>query len=192
MIYRIPDSVRSYYRDLTVQSGVDALLVKPQKLPPDLRWGEMADYYRAWLAAHRVVIDHAVALEAVWNLVWRDAVPAGWLAASPDDQTASDVDTDPHPFTSWANDWLVRCFNRGKSTLYLATSIGESGPTLGFGVYNARGSLVVKSVGGFEHDAASDMLWVEEPARPDASGDVDLTTLHAAAARAISAMPETV
>lgn len=192
MSFRIPDSVRSYYADLTVQSGVDALLAKPRKLPSDLQWREMADYYHAWLAAHRVVVDHAVALDAVWNLVWRDAVPSGWAPASPDDQVAAAGDTDPHPIASWSNDWLVRCFNRGKSTLYLATSIGEPGLVLGFGVYNARGSLAVRSVEGFEHDASSDMLWVEDAARPDAEGDVDLTTLHEAAARAIAAMPDTI
>lgn len=190
MTLKVPESVRCYYGDLTVRSGVDALLAKPQKLPPDLQWREMSDSYQAWLAAHRVVVHHALALDAVWTLVWHDAVPAAWSPASRDDQVAAGGDTDPQPVSSWAKDWLVRCFSRGKSTLYLATSIGEPGLTLDFGVYNARGSLAVRSVDGFEHEAPRDMLWLAEPARPDAQGDVDLTALHEAPVRAIGAIPE--
>lgn len=191
MTFTIPESVRCYYGDPAVQSGIDALLAKPKKLPPDLRWTEMPDYYQAWLAAHRVVVDHAVTLDAAWNLVWRDAVPLEWSPASPDNQIAADGDTDPHPFSSWANDWFVRCFNQGKHTLYTATSIGEAGLSIGFGVYNARGTLAVNMAEGFEPSEISDLLWLTEPVKPNTDGKVDLEVLHKAVLCALASIPQT-
>ena len=48
---QVPESVAAYAHDPAIEATVDGLISAREKLLPDLRWSEMAAYYKAWTAA---------------------------------------------------------------------------------------------------------------------------------------------
>ena len=162
----IPESIRSYLADPQVRAGVDALLLRSDKLPPDLEWSEMPAYYRALSAAQRVMADCAMTLDELWDTVWGPAIPPGWTPQRPDDQVAEDGQASPHPKICWEDWTYFRCFVRGRRSVYTGVYFAESGLAVGFGVFKGTGSNAVdRRIEGFERDEDTSIYWQSEPTK---------------------------
>lgn len=75
-MYQIPESYRAYCTDRAVQTAVDHILDKSNKLgvPPDTEWDELPKFHRAVLSAHQVRCEYAIYLIDLWEHIWQPAL----------------------------------------------------------------------------------------------------------------------
>lgn len=174
----VPQSMLSYFQETVIETGVEAILARPDKLPADLKWEEMPAYYKAYLAAQRVMVDHAILMDELWRASWAGCIAANWQTFEPDDQVPEDPTTDPHPRWAWTNDWHTRIYERGQRRIYLCVSIEKEGAYIGFGVFKIRtwGNAIPSRVDGFELNDEG-FHWQEKPFSYDSSGQIAFGTL---------------
>jgi hypothetical protein len=181
MTLAFPDSVLAYYKDPQVRAGVDAMMTRSDKLPADLNWHEVPGYYRALAAAQRLVVDHALLLHEIWQVVWEPVIPSDWVKLEPDDQVA-ETDESPHPKTVWENGAYLRCYSRGLRTIHTGISLSEGGLYLGFGVFKQRtgNSALRQPIEGFDLDEDTECFWQDKPLSIPAGGTfvVDQLVAH--------------
>lgn len=69
--FKLPASVADYMNDKAISTAVDTLLSNPSKhRPSDLKWGDLADYHAATLAALTVKYDFIRCLSDLFGSVW--------------------------------------------------------------------------------------------------------------------------
>lgn len=189
MALSFPDSVLAYFKDRQVRAGVNAMMTRADKLPADLQWSEMPGYYRALSATHRLVVDHVLLLQEVWQAVWEAAIPSDWEALDPDEQVA-DADQSPHPKVCWEEGAYYRCYTRGLRTIYTGIALSESGLYVGFGVFKKRTgtSALRQRIEAFELDEDNDCFWQEKPLPIPTNGTVAVDELIAHREQALLAI----
>lgn len=75
-VYR--ESVRTYFRSAEVRFPVQQLLARKTKyVPQTFSRDEVADFYKACLAARQTQIDYALDMFDLWHCIWPDLGP-GW------------------------------------------------------------------------------------------------------------------
>jgi hypothetical protein len=183
--FEFPESMRAYCSDASIEAAVDALLTKPGKMPSDLSWEEYPAYVLAWVAAHRVMGDHALVLAQLWDALWRPVLEPAWRAATIDDQIADEKSNDPHPSALWHWEVITRTHERQDESLYSFVQLQKGSVTVGFTLFGKTGRVCRISIPGFERDPETDIWWSIAGARVvDGSIELDelVPSLSAAAA----------
>lgn len=162
----VPESVLTYFGQQSVRTAVDLLLAhREPRVPGNLKWNEVSDWYRATLAARQVAADFAIFTSELWTAVWSD-VPGGWKADAPDDPDRDDLSIAISAV--WDEGCFSRRFTREGWSLELAAGYWtDRGFQLGVGVYDKRDSEKLRGrlPDGWSREGG-DMYWTQEDITP--------------------------
>ena len=151
----VPQSVRDYFSDSTIEAGVDALLsVRVDKLPAELDLDQIARYYRARAAAETVRCEFAHLALDITRKVWREAIPKGYGF----DQENSDFLSVEGAWTD-KSCWIVYSYR--KNLFYTRVVLIEDKWQIGFSLENDDGPLINDSSGEFTWINDEDEDWIE-------------------------------
>ncbi len=143
------ESVQAYFDSAEVRFAVDQLLARKMKyVPQSFDAGEVADFYRACLAARQTQIDFVQDMIDLWHLIWPD-LGKSWHAA-PYDPGDEELTLDPQ--VRWDESYFQRSFDRkGKGIraalwVYLSSkSPAGSEIKLGYSLFRGAQSLARKA-----------------------------------------------
>ncbi|MFN3725239.1 MAG: hypothetical protein ACK4SZ_02925 [Allosphingosinicella sp.] len=163
----VPESVLAYFQQPSVQTAVDLLLTgKEPKVPANLRWEEVASFYRACLAAQQVQAEYALFLEALWGAVWTE-IPAGWRGCRPSNPARPDLAIGIA--TIWSEGCFSRRFERQGYSLELSAGLWpDTGLQLGVLLYDEENSVLLTDdlLKGWIREGDIDTYWTQEEIAP--------------------------
>lgn len=153
----VPQSVMAYFTQPAVATAVDLLLSgKKPKVPENLRWDELAAFYRACLAAQQVQAEYAILMEKFWRAIWQ--VPPSFTPTTPHDPGRRDMSVAIS--TIWDQGYFSRGFKKSDWWLDLTVYLEDStGFQVGVGLW--RGSEFMLDKGALPNWASEDSetLW---------------------------------
>lgn len=176
----VPESVRAYFADRTVEAGVDAILsISPNKLPPGISWAELPSYYRARAAAETVRCDLVELMHSAWNQVWGVEIAARWKREDIDDAVIS--------IGECFNDQYFRVdYEVAGRQLFTSVGLRDRHLVCAFSLEKGSRVFVKGDLGGFEW--VDDKAWggwmVSIPSLP-MSAELNLENLKGLAASAV-------
>jgi hypothetical protein len=129
----LPATVQSYLADPAFRTGADALLeFGPEKLPPEIAFGDLGTYLAARGAAELTKYDYAETLHRLWCAVWGWQLGEGWTAPSAD--RLLDKEFSVAPQDCWSDRCLTLYHDRGRYSLFTAVGLDVGKTTLAFSV----------------------------------------------------------
>lgn len=187
------ESVKTYLKDGSIETGVDHLLGKGgNRIADNLSWDELGDFIAARSASIQVKHDYALALSSAWAKVWEQHV-AALKFLSIDEQIDYDPDVSPHPDSVWEwGSWirLHRSSEKKRPMTYTAVSLDKSGLQIGVGAFDRRDSPIFKKLKGFTYDTDNLMCWSDDRAPIDDAGTIDISALREPLRVAIEALKQ--
>lgn len=185
MQVEIPLGAYRYCREPRVRAAVDFLLAgKSSKIPDGLGWDELADFYRACLAAQQAKIEWAMAQEITWTATWADQL-GGWTPVSIREQS-KDRDTRVDPDSLWNNAEFYREFERSGFYLYPVVELDEdAGLRVALGLFEDGELVPLDAPEGVVIGAEN---WLYSPwSRLGDTPALDISGLRSAAAAMVAA-----
>jgi hypothetical protein len=111
------ESVQAYFESAEVRFAVDQLLAKKMSyVPQAFRPEEIADFYRASLAARQTQIDFAQDMYDLWHCIWPE-LGAEWQSV-PYDPADEELSLDPQ--VRWEERYFQRNFIRPGTGIMVA------------------------------------------------------------------------
>lgn len=145
--FTLPESYCAYCKDTAVQSAVDHILNRGEKLdvPPDLEWCRLPDLHAAVLGAHRVRCDYATALHGLWIKVWQhvldhcgfaDSLKPRSLHEQQQERSAYPCDT----YSLWDSGTLERVYDAGDHKIGLGVWVATRQARLTIWLLDGQGN----------------------------------------------------
>lgn len=189
--FRYRESVQAYFESPEVRFAVDQLLARKMSFIPEaFTSNEVADFYKACLAARQTQIDFAQDMFDLWHRIWPE-LGAGWQPV-PYDPADEELSLDPQ--VRWEEGYFQRNFLlRGTGItagmwLFLRPS-APSGSEIELGCFLTQGNRTLFKKSNVTHGWS----WEKENEYFEFSNDVvvsqtglDLTSLRAAAQLAVN------
>lgn len=186
----LPGSVTAYLSDAATRAGVDALLaVDADSLPPEIEWDELGDYLAARAVAELTRAEFALAMHTLWRSIWEPVIPSAWDPLTPErmDEEGQSVSTG----VIWEEKAYTLFHERDGATLYTLVGVHRRKLVIAFSLERRDRAQIKDDVAGFVwRDDAQWEAWMllSEGLSPGADGIPDLSSLQAAAKRAMAAV----
>lgn len=162
----VPESVLTYFEQSAVETAVDLLLTgKEPKVPDNLRWDEVASFYRACLAARQVQAEFALLTEELWRAIWH-AAPTDWKPRAPADPERPDLGVGIS--TIWDEGCFSRRFEQRNCSLELTAGLwSNSGVQIGVALWDKGDKILLDSSAllGWAQEGY-DMFWTQDEIAP--------------------------
>ena len=158
--FQVPATLQAYLTEPAIRTGVDALLmVKPDRLPPDLGIDELGDYYAARAAAELTRYDWAIALHGLWSQIWGEAIDSHWVPVSTETLIANELSVTP--FDCWDQEGF--CVYHAHADLYLSTGVSFDADRtqISFSIDNEEEQVLLRELSPFKWSDENDEDWPE-------------------------------
>ena len=186
----LPKSVAAYLSDSATRAGVEALLaVEADTVPPEIEWDELGDYLAARAVAELTRAEFALAMHTLWQSIWGRLISATWDAQTPErmDEEGQAVSTG----AIWDEKAFTVFHKRDGATLYTLVGLHRRKLTIAFSLERRDRAQIKSDVDGFTwRDDTQWAAWMllAEGSAPSGDDNPDLSSLQAAAERAMTAV----